>query len=149
MARRTVEGAFAKGRFNISVTGAGRNVEVLADDLLPDLLTQLFLLLGDSAPQERDCRLSVEVGTSEDSIDISISSDGFALSPIITDALTGDREPHGWTRHAASISLVHHLLRQYRGVARLVSAPPGKVGAHLVIELPRRKVDDAVDYDSG
>jgi hypothetical protein len=117
----------------------------LADELLTDMIVQLFLLLGDSAPPERNCIIEVDVEERPDVLTLGMSSHGFALDPMVTDAFTGSREPHGWTRNAAAISLVRHLLRHYGAEARMESAPAGEVGAKLVIDLLSGRTDDAVD----
>jgi hypothetical protein len=145
-ARRTAEGSFSKGKLTIDTAGVKGPLEVVADELLTDMVVQLFLLLGDSATPDRDCRLEVDVEESADVVSLGISSAGFALDPMVTAALTGSRELHGWTRNAASISLVRHLLRHYGAEVRMEPAPAGKVGARLVIDLRSGRTEDAVDY---
>jgi hypothetical protein len=147
-AKRTADSILSKGPLKIELRGTGPGHSVLADELLTDMFTQLFLLLGDSAPAERQCKLIADVRPSTDHMAIHVSSEGFALNPMVTDSITGERGTHGWSRSAASVSLVRHLLVQYEGEVVLVSAPPGTVGAHLVIRLPTGTMSDALDNDS-
>jgi signal transduction histidine kinase len=144
---RTVKGIFAKGNLTVDIKGVVRSVEVEAEELLSDMLTQLFLLLGDSAPGERPCSLVVKVSAKGSSALLTIFSKGYALDPMVTDAITGERQSHGWTRNAASVTLVRHLLLQYGGTVQMESAPPGSVGAHMVIILPIGSVNDGIDND--
>jgi hypothetical protein len=146
---RTVQGVFASDRLSVQARGLGSGLEVLADGMLTEMLTQIMLLLVEPAPPGRPCRLTVDVRPSRESITMMFQSEGFALPPMVTDALTGGRGPQGRTRDAATVALVRQMLVRYGGRARMEKAPPGGVGAHLVIEMPSGGVADAVDNDSG
>ena len=148
VACRTVQGAFARERVTVEPRGTGGNVEVKADGMLADMLTQLMMALVVTAPLDRKCRLTVEVEPGEASVALRFSSEGFALNPMLTDSLTADRDPPGRTREAATISLVRQMLKRYEGSAGMETAPPGGVGAHLVIRLPSGTEVHAVDNDS-
>jgi hypothetical protein len=148
MSCRTVQGVFAGDRLKVTTSGLVHGHEVLADGMLTEMLTQLMLLLVEGAPPGRDCTLTVEVRPSGEVTEIRFQSQGFALNPLMTDALTGDRGPQGRTGDAATAALVRHLLLRYGGRARMEQAPPGGVGAHLVIEIPSGVGTDALDNDS-
>jgi hypothetical protein len=147
-ASRSVQGAFARGRLEIAITGIDGNPHVMADGMLPEMMTQLVMLLSDQAPPDRECSMLVEVVPRGPTTALRFSSEGFALNPMVVDALTGDREPLGRNAEVAAVTLVRHLLRQYLGAAKMEDAPPGEVGAHLVIEIPNGEGTDAVDNDS-
>ncbi len=145
---RTIEGVFAGNRLEVKAQDLGGGHEVMADGMLTDMLTQMMLMLVEPAPPGRSCQLVVEVEPSEGATSLRFHSEGFALNPMVTDALTGGRSPQGRTGDAATVALVRHLLWRYGGRARMEQAPPGGVGAHLVIEIPSGRVADAVDNDS-
>jgi hypothetical protein len=148
-AGRSVQGAFARNRLAIDVIGIEGNPSVMADGMLTEMLTQLLMLLSDQSPPDRECSMRVKVEVRGPRTALRVSSDGFALNPMVKDALTGDREPLGRNSEVAAVTLVRHLLRQYGGTARMEDAPPGEVGSHLVIELPNGEgPEDAVDNDS-
>jgi hypothetical protein len=147
-AARAAEGAFARDRLTIDAKAQEGQHRVTADHMLPEMLTQLLVLLSEPAPHGRTCRLDVSVASMDDVGVVRIRSEGFALDPMVTEALTGDRRPHGHGRDSMNLGLVCDLLERYGGVAKMESAPPGGVGAHLLIELPGGGATDAVDNDS-
>jgi len=135
-AARSVQGAFSKGRLRITVAGVEGGPHVMADAMLTEMLAQLLMLLSDSASPDRECTLRVRVEDRGTCTALRMSSEGFALNPMVIAALTGDREPLGHASEVAAVTLVRHLLRQYGATARMEDAPPGEVGAHLVIDIP-------------
>ena len=143
-----VQGAFRRDRLTIELSGLGGSAEVMADGLLSDILTQLLVMLAEPAPSSRPCKLMVKVESKEEFNTVRFRSEGFALNPMVTDALIRDIDPQGRTRDAATIALVRRMLTRYGGRARMEPAPPGGVGAFLVIELPKGSDADAVDNDS-
>ena len=145
---RTVQAAFARDRVAVEPRGLGTNAEVAADGMLVDMLTQVMMALATPAPVDRRCRLVAEVEALGPSTTLRFSSEGFALNPMVTDTLAGGRAPPGRTRDAAAISLTGRMLARYGGSAAMEKAPPGGVGALLVIRLPTWMEDDAVDNDS-
>ncbi len=145
-ARRTVEGSFAKGRLKVNISNVTSAPELAADELLTDMLVQLLLLLGDPAPPDRSCELDLAVEPGPAAVSLRISSRGFALDPLVTDAITGGREHVGVVQNATGVALVSHLMRHYGAETRMVPAPPGSVGAQLVIDLPIRRTDGAVNH---
>lgn len=147
-AARSVRGAYARDRLSIDLAGIDGSPHVMADAILGEMLTQLLLLLSDRAPIDRECSMRVSVISQGQRTAIRISSEGFALNPMVTDALVGGRAPLGSSSEVATVTLVRHILRQYGGTARMEDAPAGEVGAHLVIELPGGEGSDAVDNDS-
>ena len=147
-AARSVQGAYARARLTIDLTGIGGSPHVLADAVLGEMLTQLLLLLSETAPADRDCIMRVRVEPRGAWTTLRISSEGFALNPMVSAALAGGRQPLGRSSEVATVTLVRHLLRQYGGSGRMEDAPAGEVGAHLVIELPSGEGSDAVDNDS-
>jgi hypothetical protein len=147
-AARSVRGAYARDRLSIDLAGIEGSPHVMADAILGEMLTQLLLLLSDRAPIDRECSMRVSVISRGPHTAIRISSEGFALNPMVSDALVGGRAPLGGGSEVATVTLVRHILRQYGGTARMEDAPAGEVGAHLVIELPSGEGSDAVDNDS-
>jgi hypothetical protein len=147
-AARSVQGAYAKNRMTIDVIGIDGGPHVMADSVLGEMLTQLFLLLSETAPADRDCIMRVRVEPRGARTALRISSEGFALNPMVSDALVGGREPMGRSSGMVAVTLVRHLLLQYGGSARMEDAPAGEVGAYMVIELPSGEGSDAVDNDS-
>ena len=145
---RTVQGAFARDRLNIELSGLGGSTDVMADGMLSDMLTQLMVMLAEPAPPDRPCKLIVKIEPNGEFTTVRFKSEGFALNPMITDSLIGGRDPHGRTRDVATIALVRRMLLRYGGRAWMEQAPPGDVGAYLVIELPRGGDTDVVDNDS-
>ncbi len=145
---RTVQGAFARDRLNIQISGLGGSTEVWADGMLNDMLTQLMVMLTEPAPPDRSCKLLVGIEPNEEYTTVRFKSEGFALNPMVTDGLIGGRDPQGRTRDAATIGLVRRMMKRYGGRSSLEQAPPGGVGAHLVIQLPNGGDTDAVDNDS-
>ncbi len=145
---RTVQGAFARDRLDIELKGLGGSTEVMADGMLSDMLTQLMLMVAEPAPPDRPCKLMVRVEPQGEFTAVRFMSEGFALNPMVTDALIGGRDPKGRTRDAATIALVRRMLVRYGGRAFMEPVPPGGVGAHLVIELPKGSDTAAVDHDS-
>jgi hypothetical protein len=147
-AARSVQGAFSRHRVSIDLAGMEGSPHVMADGMLTEMLTQLMMLLSEGAPSDRECAMLVEVVPRGPFTALRFSSEGFALNPMVVEALTGDRQPLGRHSEVAAVRLVRHLLDQYRGKAKMEDAPPGEVGAHLVIELPNGEGSDAVDNDS-
>ena len=147
-AARSVQGAFAKGRLRIVVEGIEGNPHVMADAMFTEMLAQLLVLLTDRAPGDRECIMYVRVEPRGERTAFRMVSEGFALNPMVIDALTGGREPLGRNSEVIAIALVRHLLGQYGGTVKMEDAPPGDVGAHLVIEIPSGEGSDAVDNDS-
>ncbi|UCC92231.1 MAG: hypothetical protein JSW25_06030 [Thermoplasmata archaeon] len=147
-AARSVQGAFARNRLSIHVSGIDGNPQVMADGMLTEMLTQLMMLLSDQLPVDRECSMTVEAVPRGTVTALRFSSEGFALNPMVVDSLTGGREPLGRNTEVATLVLVRQILLQYAAAARVEDAPPGKVGAHLVIELPNGEGPDAVDNDS-
>ena len=145
---RSVRGAFSKDRLTIEVLGVDRSPEVLADGMLGEMLTQLLLLLAEDAPIDRECSLRVQVEEEGRTTALRFLSQGFALNPLVTDALVGGRQPSGRSSRMAALHLVRDLVGQYGGTASMEPAPPGQVGAHLVIRLPQVEGADAVGDDS-
>ena len=145
---RIVQGAFARDRLDVELRGLGGSTEVMADGMLSDMLTQLMVMLTEPALPDRPCKLMVRVEPKGEFTTVRFMSEGFALNPMVTDALIGGRDPQGRTRDAATIALVRRMLMRYGGRARLEPAPPGGVGAHLVIQLSKGSDTDAVDNDS-
>ncbi len=146
---RSVQGAFTQGRLRIETSGLEGGPQVLADAMLPEMLTQLIMLLSDRAPPDRDCTLRIRAEDRGERTALSISSEGFPLNPMVIDALTGGRPPLGRSSEVATVTMVRQLLRQYGATAKMEESPPGDVGSHLVIELPNGEATDAVDNDSG
>lgn len=145
---RSVQGAFTQGRLRIETSGLDGGPQVMADAMLPEMLTQLIMLLSDRAPPDRECTLRIRVEDRGEGTALSISSEGFALNPMVIDALTGGRPPLGRSSEVATVTMVRQLLRQYGATASMEDSPPGDVGSHLVIELPNGETSDAVDNDS-
>lgn len=145
---RSVRGAFSRDRLSVDVVGVDRSPEVLADGMLGEMLTQLLLLLAEDAPIDRMCTLRVQVEEEGRATALRFSSQGFALNPLVTDALVGGREPAGRSSRMAALHLIRDLLGQYGGAARMEPAPPGEVGAHLLIRLPQGEGADAFGDDS-
>ncbi|UCC94013.1 MAG: hypothetical protein JSW25_04960 [Thermoplasmata archaeon] len=147
-AARSVQGAYARDRLTIDTVGIEGGPRVMADAVLGEMLTQLLLLLSETAPADRDCTMRVAVEPRGERTAIRVSSEGFALNPMVSEALVGGREPLGRSSEVTAITLVQHLLRQYGGSASMEDAPAGEVGAYMVIELPSGEGTDAVDNDS-
>lgn len=145
---RSVRGAFSRDRLSVDVVGVDRSPEVLADGMLGEMLTQLLLLLAEDAPIDRMCTLRVQVEEEGRATALRFSSQGFALNPLVTDALVSGREPAGRSSRMAALHLIRDLLGQYGGAARMEPAPPGEVGAHLLIRLPQGEGADAFGDDS-
>lgn len=135
-AARSVRGVFAKDRLSITIVGIEGGPTVLADTMLTEMLTQLLMLLSDQAPMDRKCSMQVRLEPRGPVTALRFESAGFALNPMVTDAIAGDREPPGRNSEAGAISLVKQLLNRYGGTGRMEDAPQGEVGAHLVIEIP-------------
>lgn len=134
-AKRAVEGVFFTHRLAISTEGLAAAPTVRADALLTEALTQLLVMLVEGAPPDRDCHLHLEGSQEGDRVLLRLSSEGFALDPRVTDALTATRSQPGRTRAASSVSLVRELLGHYGASARL-ERMPGSVGSRLVIDMP-------------
>jgi hypothetical protein len=147
-AAATAQGAFGKERLDITTLGTEGGHGVMADALLPEMLTQLMILLCGQAPMDRSCRMTVTMEPTGATTAIRFTSEGFALNPMVTESITGGRRPMGRNRDVAAIGLVRHLLRQYGATASMEDAPPGEVGADLVIQLPSGGGTDAIDNDS-
>ena len=145
---RSLQGAFSRDRLIVELSGLGGNTEVMADAMLADMLTQLMVMLAEPAPLDRPCKLMVKIEPKAESNAVRFGSEGFALNPMVTDSLIRGRDPHGRTRDAATIALVRRMLTRYGGRACMEPAPPGGVGAFLVIELRKGSDTDAVDNDS-
>jgi hypothetical protein len=134
-ARKAVEGVFFTHNISIDTSGVKGAPHVRADELLAEVLTQLLVLLADSAPTDRECALRVDAKQSNGRVHLSLASEGFALDPLVTEALTSARSPPARTRASESISLVRDVLSRYGARARLERAPQGTVGSLLVIDL--------------
>ncbi len=134
-ARSAVEGVFFTHHIVISTEGLAAAPRVRADALLTEALTQLLVLLVEGAPPDRECLLRMGARHEGDRVLLSLSSEGFALDPRVTDALTATRTQPGRTRAASSVSLVRELLGHYGASARLERIS-GSVGSQLVIDMP-------------
>lgn len=134
-ARSAVEGVFFTHHITITSEGLSAAPTVRADALLTEALTQLLVLLMEGAPPDRECHLHMDASDAGGRVLLSLSSEGFALDPRVTDALTATRSQPGRTRAASSVSLVRELLGHYGASARL-ERMPGSVGSRLVIDMP-------------
>lgn len=134
-ARRAVEGVFFTHHISIETEGLAAVPRVRADALLTEALTQLLVLLVEAAPADRACMLRMAAKSSGERVLLSLTSEGFALDPRVTDALIQERVPVGRSREAESVSLVRELLDHYGASARLEPVP-NAVGSQLVIDMP-------------
>ncbi len=134
-ARRAVEGVFFTHHISIETEGLAAVPRVRADALLTEALTQLLVLLAEAAPADRACMLRMAAKSSGERVLLSLTSEGFALDPRVTDALIQERVPVGRSREAESVSLVRELLDHYGASARLEPVP-NAVGSQLVIDMP-------------
>ena len=134
-ARKAVEGVFFTHNLTIDTSDVKGAPRVRADGLLPEVLTQLLVLLSDSAPADRECGLRIGASQVNDRVQLSLASDGFALDPLVTEELTSTRSPPTRTRASASVALVRDVLTRYGARARLERAPKGSVGSVLIIDM--------------
>jgi hypothetical protein len=134
-ARRAVEGVFFTHRICFETEGLAAVPRVRADALLTEALTQLLVLLAEGAPPDRDCLMRMAASSSGERVLLSLTSEGFALDPRVTDALTQERAMVGRCRESESVSLVRELLDHYGALARLEPVP-NAVGSQLVIDMP-------------
>jgi len=134
-ARKAVEGVFFTHHLTIDTADVKGAPRVRADGLLPEVLTQLLVLLADCAPADRECGLRIGASQAKGRVRLSLASDGFALDPLITEELSSTRSPPTRTRASASVSMVRDTLTRYGASARLEKAPQGTVGAVLVIDM--------------
>lgn len=134
-ARKAVEGVFFTHHLTIDTSDVKGAPRVRADGLLPEVLTQLLVLLSDSAPADRKCGLRIGASQVNGRVQLSLASDGFALDPLVTEELTSTRSPPTRTRASTSVALVRDVLTRYGARARLERAPKGSVGAVLIIDM--------------
>jgi hypothetical protein len=123
-ARRAVEGVFFTHRISFETDGLSAVPRIRADSLLTE-----------GAPADRDCLLRMQATSSGERVLLSLTSEGFALDPRVTDGLTQERAKVGRSRASESLSLVRELLDHYGATSRLEPVP-NAVGAQLVIDMP-------------